>query len=296
MSRDPTAGEIENLRHLLAEAGSVAELRRWIKLARSAPAKVQRKQGRRKGVSTYTGDTTLLLHAAALQKHHPELKRFEAIKEVVETQWCLWRWFDALPPARERKVASPAPMYIHRYVAGGPQVVLKSIKPGNYRQTIFGLNQHAHAKRLLEKLGGRSLAQFRDENCADPKQSVADKYAVEVIDTHPPRFLPGTGWMWGFTRLNLREKPQEHIGVVVDPAAYLHRTKSSFDDRLVLPTETKPPKRSVLIIRRQGILTEATASARSVIPVADIGRRQEAKRADQAKGHGEALRRQRQDG
>jgi hypothetical protein len=243
MSRNPTAEEIEDIRRLLAQAGSVGELRRWIKLARPAPAKVQRKQGRPKGVSTYAGDTTLLLYAAALQKHHPELKCFEAIKEVVETQWCLWRWHDALP--RERKVTL-APIDIYRYVAGGPQVVLKSIKPGTYRQTVFGVNQHAHAKRLLEKLGGRSLAEFREENCADPKQSVADKYAVQVIDTHPPRFLPGKGWMWGSTRLNLRLKPQEPIGVVVAPSPGW-----SFGDSHVLPTETKPPKRSVLIIRRQ---------------------------------------------
>jgi hypothetical protein len=255
MSRDPTAEEIEDIRRLLAEAGSVGELRRWIKVARPAPAKVQRKHGRPKGVSTYNGDTTMLLYAAALQKHHPELKPFEAIKEVVETEWCRWRWLDALPP-RDAKLASPEPIYIHRYVAGGPQVVRKSIKPGTYRKTIFGENQYTHAKRLLGKLLGRSLAQFREENCADPKQSVADKYAAKVIDANPPRFLPSTGWTWGSTRLKLRYTSQPHIGVVVAPSP-----GSSFGDSHVLPTETKPPKRSVLIIRRTAILTEATASS-----------------------------------
>jgi hypothetical protein len=245
MSRDPTAGEIEEIRRLLDQAGSVGELRRWIKLARPATVKVQRKQGRRKGVSSYTSDTTLLLYAAALQKHYPKLKRLEAIKEVVETQWCLWRWHDALPPASERKAEPPVPIHIHRFVDGGPEVAEKSIRPGGFRQAMFGINQQAHAKRLLSKLDGRSLAQFGEENCADPKRSVADKHAANAIDAHSPRFRPGIGWTWGWgsTRLKLRLKPQEHDDVVVAPAIR--------GDGLVLPTENKPPKRSVLIIRKQ---------------------------------------------
>jgi hypothetical protein len=38
MSRDPTADEIEGLRRFLSAAGSTAQLRRWIKIARLAEA------------------------------------------------------------------------------------------------------------------------------------------------------------------------------------------------------------------------------------------------------------------
>jgi hypothetical protein len=224
--RDPSVDEIETICRLLSRAGSVAALRRWIKLARRAPAKVRRGPGRRKGVASY-GDTTLLLYAAALQKHYPSLKCFTAIKEVVETQWCLFSGHDSLEC--DKKVEW---IYSQRYVDGGPKIVKQKIRPGHFRTTIFGASQRAHAKRLLSNLRGKSLAEFREKNCADPNQSIADKLAARITDDCAPRFLQGMGWSWGYTG---RVAP--------------------FRGSLVLPTENKlhSPGRSVLLVRRQAI-------------------------------------------
>jgi hypothetical protein len=270
VSRDPISAEVNDILRLVEAAGSVAELRRWVKLARAVPRKPKsaRGPGRRKNVPAFGGDTTLLLYAAALQMHYPKLETFAAIREVVETTWCLTSGADAdikmmirdsvkakqniefadgledqieaevtevkLIDATTGEETTLVDHDIAKLVDGGPLGKSKSVKRGRYRRTLYGAHQQAHAKRLLAKLGGRSLAEFCEENCADPAQSPADKYAMVVIDKYRPRFIPGMGWMWCDYRGSvLEESPR-------------------------LPTESKLPKPSVLLIRRQSVSSEAT--------------------------------------
>lgn len=79
MSRNATAEEIEAILGLLASAGSVAEFRRWIALARRRP---RRPRGRPKGKPKYPDDLLLLLAAGIIQQSSSQTR---AIKHVVAT-------------------------------------------------------------------------------------------------------------------------------------------------------------------------------------------------------------------
>jgi hypothetical protein len=123
MSRDPTAGEMDDIRRLVSAAGSVDELRRWIKVTRLAHAdpKPKRQRGRPPG-QKFLDDYGLLLLAALVQQAQPELATYGIMKQIV----------------------------------GGLD------KPREH-----GASPKATAKRLLDRLGGESLAAFRERHAPD---------------------------------------------------------------------------------------------------------------------------------
>ncbi len=81
MKSDPTADQVAIILRLLAQAGSVANLRRWIAVARKKP---KRRRGR-PAVPMYPDDFGLLLGAAILKRHNPQLSRSKAITHIVTT-------------------------------------------------------------------------------------------------------------------------------------------------------------------------------------------------------------------
>jgi len=82
-SRDPTADQVENIRRLLAQAGSAAVLKRWIAIAGRKP---KRPRGR-PAVPKYPDDVGLLLCAGFLQLRNPQLSRSKAIDQIVTSCW-----------------------------------------------------------------------------------------------------------------------------------------------------------------------------------------------------------------
>jgi hypothetical protein len=94
MSRDPTEDEIGQLQILDANAGSPAELRRWVEIAR---ARLRRSRGR-----PAKADIGWLLCAAALQRENPLLSRSAAIGRVVKQFW--WTCYAASPDAFQARL------------------------------------------------------------------------------------------------------------------------------------------------------------------------------------------------